>query len=356
MTPIHIDPEKPSLPISHPFIYSVYLARRNGPFATLGLAEDTWALNERILDERAFLDQTWLIHEEREKQLFTALKTTREGCVTVVFDASDRIQHMFFRYLFPDHPANAGKDLTEHAGAIRDMYVRLDGLLGRVRAKLRDGDALIVLSDHGFCSFRRGVNLNSWLHKQGYLHLEEGRTESGDWLSGVDWKRTKAFGLGLTGLFLNRRGREAEGIVDPGAEARELKKEIVGKLLRLRDPADDRRVIREMYDAEEIYDGPYRDDAPDLMIGYERGYRNSWEAAVGRVTAEVITDNVKSWSGDHCVDPKVVPGVLFTDQKLARSRPLPKMEDLAPTILDLLGVEPPAWMTGAPLFADGGES
>ncbi len=355
MTPIHIDPEKPSLPISHPLIYSVYLARRNGPFATLGLAEDTWALNERVLDEQAFLDQVWLNHEERERQLFTALETTRQGCVTVVFDTSDRIQHMFFRYLHRDHPANAGKDTTKHAGAIEEMYVRLDGLLGRAREKLKPDDALIVLSDHGFCSFKRGVNLNSWLHREGYLHLLPDRAESGDWLDGVDWARTKVFGLGLTGLFLNRRGREAEGIVDPGDEARALKREIIGKLMELRDPEGDRRVIRAMYDAEEVYDGPYRDDAPDLMIGYERGYRNSWEAAVGRVTADVITDNEKSWSGDHCVDPKVVPGVLFTDRQLPRTRPLPKMEDLAPTILALLGVAPPAYMTGASLFHEGDE-
>jgi len=355
MTPIHIDPEKPALPISHPFIYSAYLARKNGPFATLGLAEDTWALNERILDEQAFLDQVWLNHEEREKHLFTALATTRQGCVTVVFDTSDRIQHMFFRYLHKDHPANAGKDTERHADAIRDMYIRLDGLLGRLRKKLRPNDALIVLSDHGFCSFKRGVNLNTWLKEEGYLHLKEDREESGDWFEGVDWERTKAFSIGLTGMFLNRRGREAQGIVEAGDEARALKREMIGKLKSLTDPADDRRVIREVYDAEEIYDGPYGEDAPDLLIGYSRGYRNSWEAAVGRVTADVIIDNTRSWSGDHCVDPKVVPGVLFTDRKLPRTRPLPKMEDLAPTILDLLGVEPPGYMTGEPLFAEGAD-
>ncbi len=353
MTPIHIDPEKPTLPISHPFIYSAYLARKNGPFATLGLAEDTWALNERILDEQAFLDQVWLNHEEREKHLFTALATTRQGCVTVVFDTSDRIQHMFFRYLHKDHPANAGKDTEQHADAIRDMYVRLDGLVGRLREKLRPDDALIVLSDHGFCSFKRGVNLNTWLKQEGYLHLKEDREESGDWFEGVDWERTKAFSIGLTGMFLNRRGREAHGIVEAGEEARALKREIIRKLKLLTDPADDERVIREVYDAEEVYDGPYRSEAPDLLLGYHRGYRNSWEAAVGRVTADVITDNTKSWSGDHCVDPKVVPGVLFTDRKLPRKRPLPKMEDLAPTILDLLGVKKPGYMTGEPLFGEG---
>ena len=274
----------------------------------------------------------------------------------MVFDTTDRIQHMFFRYLFKDHPANEGKDTEVHADAIEKLYVRMDDLLGRVRERLGTGDALIVLSDHGFCSFKRGVNLNTWLREEGYLHLKDGAQTCGEWFEGVDWARTKAFTLGLTGLFLNRKGREAQGIVEEGEEAAALKAEITGKLGRLVDPKTGRRVIRRMYDAMATYDGPYRDDAPDLMIGYERGYRNSWDAAVGKVTSDVITDNTKSWSGDHCVDPEVVPGILFSDLKLRAGRPLPAMVDLAPTILELLGVEPPRYMTGKSLLPRRGES
>jgi len=351
VTPIQIDPEKPALPISHPFIYSVYLARLHGPFATLGLAEDTWALNERILDEQGFLDQAWLHYEEREKQLFTALETTRSGCVTIVFDTTDRIQHMFFRYLDADHPANAGKDTEVHKDTIRDLYVRMDELLGRVREKLRPRDALLLLSDHGFCQFKRGVNLNSWLKQEGYLFLKDDRAVSGEWFEGVDWGRTRAFCIGLTGMFLNRKGREAQGIVEEGAEARALKREIAAKLEALTDPKTGESVIKRMYDSEDIYSGPYRDESPDLLIGYERGFRNSWEAATGTVTEEVVTDNTKSWSGDHCVDPTVVPGIFLSDLVFREERP--RITDLAPTILDLLGVATPAYMTGRILAEDG---
>ncbi|MHC4473128.1 MAG: alkaline phosphatase family protein, partial [Planctomycetota bacterium] len=350
VTPIQIDPEKPALPISHPFVYAVYLARLNGPYATLGLAEDTWALNERIIDEKAFLDQAWLNHEEREKQLFTALETTRAGCVTAVFDTTDRIQHMFWRYRVPDHPANEGKDTEDFAKTIEELYVRMDDLIGRVRKRLRPDDAFLLLSDHGFCSFSRGVNLNSWLRDEGYLHLLDDRETSGEWFDGVDWERTSAFSLGLTGLFLNRKGREAKGTVEEGEEARALSREIAGKLVALVDPETGEKPIRRMYDAEEIYDGPYRDDAPDLIIGYERGYRNSWSAATGTVTESVFTDNTKSWSGDHCVDPEVVPGVLFSNLVIPAGRP--RIVDLAPTILDLLGVEPPRYMTGRSLLPE----
>jgi predicted AlkP superfamily phosphohydrolase/phosphomutase len=344
VTPIQIDPEKPAIPISHPVVYSVYLARMNGPFATLGLAEDTWALNERVLDEEGFLKQAWHHYEEREKQLFTALRTTRSGSISVVFDTTDRVQHMFYRYLEPDHPANEGKDTEKFATTIADLYVKMDDLVGRVRKEIRPDDALFVISDHGFTSFRRGVNINTWLLQNGYLALKNGDTTCGEWFDGVDWENTKAFSLGLTGLFLNRQGREAKGTVAPGDEAKALKAEIAAKLCALTDPATGEPVIRKLYDADEIFDGPYRADMPDFILGYERGYRNSWEAAVGRVTEEVVTDNTRSWSGDHCVDPELVPGVIFSDRKVRKERPM--LEDMAPTVLELLGVEPPGYMTG----------
>jgi predicted AlkP superfamily phosphohydrolase/phosphomutase len=347
VTPLMIDPERPALPISHPLNYSVWLAKKLGPFATLGLAEDTSALNEGITDEETFLAQAMAHQEEREKQLFATLATTRKGCVTVVFDAADRVQHMFFRTLDPTHPANAGRETERYRNVIRDLYVRFDDLVGKVRAKLRKGDALIVLSDHGFCPFRRGVNLNAFLHREGWLHLQEGADGSGAWFNGVDWSRTKAFALGLTGMFLNRAGREGRGIVTP-EEAPALRREIAEKLEALRDPADGARVVRKAYDAAEIYDGPYRDEAPDLLIGFSRGYRHSWKGATGVTREEVLTDNVKPWSGDHCVDPKVVPGVFFTDFRLAPG--LPRMTDVAPTILDLLGVAKPKHMTGHSLL------
>ncbi len=161
------------MPISHPFVYSIYLAKMLGPYATLGLAEDTWALNERVIDEEAFLKQAWLIFEERKRQLWDVIEKTNKGFVTVVFDTTDRISHMFYRYLDPTHPANRDKDTEKHKHVIRDVYTRMDSFLAEIREKIGDekDTVLMVMSDHGFCNFRRGVNLNAWLRDEGYLFL-----------------------------------------------------------------------------------------------------------------------------------------------------------------------------------------
>jgi predicted AlkP superfamily phosphohydrolase/phosphomutase len=352
MTPIHIDPEHPAMPISHPDVYSVYLAKKQGPFATLGLAEDTWALNERVIDEKAFFEQAMEIYEERERMFLDALAQTKQGLLTTVFDTTDRVQHMFYRYLDPSHPANAGKDTTEWADAIARVYERADALLGRVWSEVeREDTVFMVISDHGFTNFRRCVNLNTWLRDNGYLALKDGRETSGDWFEHVDWSRTRAFSLGLTGLFVNRKGREASGIVAEGDEYRKLVDEIARKLESLVDPENGQRVVRRARASYETFDGPYRLDAPDLLIGYEGGYRNSWECATGAVTTSVFSDNTKSWSGDHCVDPDIVPGVFFCNRPIAAERP--RLIDIPVSVVELFGQKRARYMQGEMIFADG---
>jgi predicted AlkP superfamily phosphohydrolase/phosphomutase len=227
----------------------------------------------------------------------------------------------------------------------------MDGLVGELRAKL-EGDPntmLMVISDHGFTDFRRGVNLNTWLHENGYLVLQPGHDTSGDWFAHVDWSKTRAFTLGLTGLFVNRKGREKEGVVEAG-ELSALCHEIKAKLEALVDPKTGTRVIREAFLTHEIHDGPYADAAPEILIGYEKGYRHSWECATGSVTREVFSDNLKSWSGDHCVDPSIVPGVFFCDRKIATDDPA--LSDVAPTVLESFGIDVPRYMQGRSLFSD----
>ena len=337
MTPLNLDPERPALPISHPPYYAAYLANLLGSYATVGMAEDTWALNEGAIDEDAFLRQAWDIFAEREGMFLDALENTRRGVVACVFDTSDRVQHMFYRRVGTADP---------HADTIADMYIRMDALVGKAMAAADGGTALFVLSDHGFCAFRRGVNINAWLRDHGYLHLQNGGRESGSFFDGVDWSRTRAYALGLGGFYLNMRGREALGIVE-GRDAELLKREIIDKLAELRDD-DGGAPIRKVYATASLYRGPYLDAAPDFIVGYNEGYRCSWEGAVGKVAARVIEDNRKAWSGDHCVDPVLVPGVLFSNRKIDAADP--GIEDLAPTALSLFGVERPAWMEGKPLL------
>jgi len=351
VTPINIDPGKPALPISWPSYYSVYLSKLIGEFATLGLAEDTWALNERVIDEEAFLQQTLDYHEEREKMFFNALKKSREGVIACVFDGTDRLQHMFFRYLDDKHPANKGKDIEKFKDTILEMYMRADEMVGRVMDMLGPNEHFMVISDHGFESFRHGVNVNSWLMKHGYLHLKDGATKSGDWFETVDWTRTKAYAFGLGGMYINQVGREADGIVARGEDTEALKKEIIEGLGGLKDDEHDDVAINDVFDNAALHpSGPYRDNGPDLIIGYNRGYRASWEGAVGRVTDTVISDNTKSWSGDHCIDPRLVPGVLFSNRKITAEDPA--IGDLAPTILTQFGVKVPDHMTGQVLAVE----
>jgi hypothetical protein len=340
VTPINLDPERPAMPISHPAYYSRCLALKIGPFATLGLAEDTWARNESVIGEDAFVRQSFDIDDERRAMMLAALDRLERGTLTCVFDATDRIQHMCWRGLS-----------SADAGAIERLYVRNDGLVGTLLDRLQPDDVLVVLSDHGFTSFDRGVNLNAWLLANGYLFLKDEGSASAEWLHDVDWARTRAYALGLSGLFLNVRGREAVGCVEEGEAAERLRHELCARLSGLPDGDDGAVAIERAVATRDVYSGPYRDEAPDLLIGYAKGYRASWAGAKGVVAGAVIEDNTKAWSGDHCVDPAVVPGVLFCSRPIPRSDP--GLVDLAPTILGIFGLAAPAHMDGRDLFAHG---
>ena len=346
VTPVNIDPGRPDLPISHPVTYSIYLAKLFGPYATLGLAEDTWALNEKVLDDQAFLAQCYANHEDRERMLFDALEKTQQGLCACVFDTTDRVQHMFWRYLEEDHPAAREVPRDQRPTVIQDLYARMDALIGRVMKQIDDQTLLMIVSDHGFKSFARCVNLNAWLHQNGFLVLKAGKTESGDWFDDVDWSRTRAYTMGLNGLYLNLKGRERAGIVEPGTEAESLKDELRGKLVGLADPASGRIGITGVFDCDAVYAGPYVDNAPDLIVGYGDGFRASWDSVMGKVTSQIFEDNLKAWSGDHCIDPRLVPGVLFCNHSIRESNLA--IVDVAPTVLKLFGIPLPGHLDGKP--------
>jgi predicted AlkP superfamily phosphohydrolase/phosphomutase len=346
MSAVQIDPGTPSLPISHPSAFAIYLAKKQGPFATLGLAEDTWALNEGVLDDAAFWKQCCDIHQEREQMFWDALEHVRSGLLVCVFDITDRAQHMFWRYEDPRHPLHPRERSPDLEDPLLQTYRMADDLIGKLRQRLGENTLLAVISDHGFRSFRRCVSLNAWLHRNGFLALREGEPP-GDWFRGVDWSRTRAFALGLAGIYLNLKGRERSGIVAPGEEADEIRQKIIDGLKGIQDPETGETAVFDVVDTRTAYRGPYAANAPDLIIAYGEGYRHAWESTVGKVTEEVFTDNRKSWSGDHCLRPDQVPGVFFSNWKLESNRP--RLMDLAPTILKAFGVTPPEYMDGAAL-------
>jgi predicted AlkP superfamily phosphohydrolase/phosphomutase len=345
VTPINIDPAKPAMPIAHPVFYSTYFAKRQGPFATLGLAEDTWALNAKILSDDDFIQQCKTSDTEREEMFFDALDKLRRGLCVCVFDGTDRIQHTFWRYMDDNHPARKEPTAdTQHEKAIENLYQDMDRLVGRLIDEYDDEQTVItIISDHGFNSFRRGVDLNRWLEQNGYLYLKENDRDK-KYLGAVDWSKTRAFALGLAGIYLNIKGREAQGIVQPGSEAQQLCDELAGKLTGLSDPETGQTAIKQAYDSSKVYTGPYKTEAPDIIVGYTKGYRVSWEAAVGQVTDKIFHDNIKAWSGDHCIDHTLVPGVLFCNRPIKTESP--RLIDIGPTVLDMFGLTVPSYMDG----------
>ncbi len=180
----------------------------------------------------------------------------------------------------------------------------------------------------------------------GYIALKDGATGEREWFGDVDWTKTRAFAMGLNGVYINQRGRERHGIVEPGAATQELRRELCRKLTGLADPASGRVGITEALDRRAVYHGPYVEGSPDLVICYARGFRAAWESVKGQVSGEVFSDNQKAWSGDHCGDPRLVPGVLFSNHKIEAADPA--IVDVAPTMLDIFGVKVPRHFDGKP--------
>ncbi len=334
VSPINFDPRKPFFPISFPGKYSRELARDIGLYYTQGMPNHVWALNEDRLSEKAFLQQAGDVLKERRAMLGLELSRLKGGILFCYFETIDIIQHMFWRYADPQHPLYQ-KD-AERMNEIEKWYVRMDEVLGDVLKKLNAEDALIVLSDHGFGTFRRAVHLNSWLRKKGYLALKHAQGASDqELLRSVDWAHTKAYALGFGGIYINQKGRESWGQVEPGEETAALKEQISKELGTWLDEPSQTPVVRKVYKQEDIFHGPYAKEAPDLYVGFNPGYRASWQTAMGGVPEGLVEDNLKKWSGDHLFDYTTVPGVIFSNRKMIRKDP--SIYDVAPSILKEAG-------------------
>lgn len=345
VSPINIDPHNPAVTISSPEEYAAELAARIGPYHTLGMPEETWSLNERRIDDKAYLDMVRTVLAEREAMYYDTLDRHDSELVVTVFVQTDRISHMFWRGIDPEHPLYA-ETSAEGRGAIRWIYRQADRILGETLTRMKPNDRLIVLSDHGFANFRRVVHLNRWLIDQGYLRLKPGHREAGVGFAGVDWSRSRAYALGLNGIFLNLKGREADGTVAP-EDAPALKREIQSRLSQLQDSKLGLPVIGKVFDGAEIYHGSETADAPDLVVGYREGFRASWQTVLGDAPKSLLDDNREKWSGDHCILPSAVPGVLFTSFQLPA--PVRSIADIAQLALrELPGPATPVRWNDAP--------
>jgi len=330
LTPINFANHTKSPPLSYPPGYGKQLAAEVGPYGTLGLAEDANALNEGLISESGFLTGCGLLESERERIFLFELNRFQQGILAAVFDTSDRIKHMFWRYLDQESPLYEEPGAAAYGQIIAQSYRKMDRILGHALARA-DGDTLLlVCSDHGFTHYRCSVHLNTWLAQQGYMALKEGETASRDKFAGVDWSRTKAYSLGLNSIFLNLRGREKEGAVDPRG-AGPIKTELGQRLKNL--TYQGKHVVRTVHDPQELYGPPANGQAPDLLIGYEAGFRSSWQTALGEVPEGAsIVANLGKWSGDHCCDSQIVPGIFLCN--IAGLVEKPHVKDICPLILD----------------------
>ncbi len=335
-TPINFDPRRPPFPISYPRDYSAKLAKNIGLYYTQGMPQDTWALTENRLDEKAFLEEADEILSEKERILNKELKEFKGGLFFFYFDTLDMIQHMFWRYLDPKHPLYEKNSLYQDT--VFKYYETMDRVVGEVLKRIDNDTTLIILSDHGFSSFRRAVHLNRWLLEKGYLVLKEGVNESKEFFENVDWPKTKAYALGFGGIYLNRVGREYYGIVSD-SEVKDLKQSITNGLKEFKDPRDGAKVIENVYDSESVLQGPYVNDAPDLFVGFNGGYRASWQTALGGVPQLLIEDNKRKWSGDHLIDPALVPGVIFVNRKIELNQT--HITNIASFVLSLFNANKP---------------
>ncbi len=360
LSAVNFDPAAPVFPVSSPGTYAKDLAGGIGLFSTLGMAEDHNGLNNGRFDERAYLDQCELVIKERERMMRFELDRFGEGFFFVLYDTPDRVQHMLWRFRDPAHPGFEPDRAKEYSTLIEQHYSRCDQLLAPVLEKMDGNTLLIVLSDHGFNTFRRAFDTNTWLYQNGLLALKNGSKpseEAGEAFASVDWSHTYAYAVGLGGLYLNFKGREREGIVAEGTEAEKVRNAIQNGLAGVIDQEAQASAISSVSRREDLYSGPYASNAPDLLVNFRPGFRVSWQSAVGGFANSLIEDNMRKWGGDHIIDPEAVPGILFTNRKLAAPRLSltlpqggPNIIDLAPTILNYLGVPVPKSMEGMNLL------
>ncbi len=348
---VNFDPAAPLFPVSSPGDYAKELAEKVGLFSTLGMAEEHNGLNNGRLDEAAYLQHCELVLRERERVMRFELDRFTEGFFFTLFDTPDRVQHMMWRFRDPKHPGYEAGLAPELATRIEEHYQRCDQLLSPVLDKVDENTLLFVLSDHGFGSFRRAFDTNTWLWQNGLLTLKDGRKpgeDLGEGFPSVDWSKTYAYAVGLGGIYLNLKGREGQGILEENGEAERVRHAIQTGLAELPDPNTHRPAVRSVSRKEELYAGPFVGSAPDLLVNFYPGFRVSWQSAVGGFSNEFVTDNLRRWSGDHIVDPDAVPGILFMNHAPIHNHA--NILDLAPTILNYLGVTLPSTMEGRSLL------
>jgi len=349
VTPVNIHPGNPAMPIGTPDSYSRELARDVGLFYTQGMPEDTSALSAGVFSDDEFRAQATMVLEEQMRFTRHELDRFTEGFLFSYFSTLDLNSHAFWRSLDDQHPLYTPKLAREHGDFLPSLYARIDDAVGWALERADDQTLVFVVSDHGFVPFRRQFNLNGWLMDKGFAEpINQHDRGAASYFQNTDWSRTQAYGVGINTLNLNLKGREGNGIVAAGEDFSMLRQSLIDQLLDYVDEETGENVFKSVHRPEDIYSGPCVEGAPDLILGYNRNYRASWDTILGAYPREIVLDNLDPWSGDHCMDSSFLQGVLLCNRPLRRSAP--RMQDLAPTILTALGVPIHEVMDGQSVF------
>lgn len=360
MSPVNFDPENPPTPMSYPEGFAGDIQKNIGPYRTLGWAEATWALNENRFSEQQFMDDLYKAFDDRAHVILNRLAAGNWDVLVGVIESTDRVQHMMWRYRDTSSPLYNAADAAKYGDSIMRVYKRADAFVGQVVDRLEPGTQVMIVSDHGFHGWNKAVNVNTWLVEQGYMVLK-GQGESrdrklddlfggGTFWENVDWSKTRAYAMGLGQIYFNTRGREGEGIVSPGAESLALANELVNRLKSdMIDPDTKQHIVRNVYKRDDVYSGEYLGNASDLQLGFEDGYRVSWQTAQGGTPKGIVYNNMQKWSGDHGgYDYQTTSGVLITNRPISTTTP--NIIDIAPTVLQHFGVAVPKSIDGKPLW------
>jgi predicted AlkP superfamily phosphohydrolase/phosphomutase len=304
------------------------------------------------MPEDAFLDDVRATMAWREELVLDELDRGEFDLLVGAWTGPDRVSHLFWRFRDPKHPLYTEEGAAKYGQAVEETYKRMDETVGKVMERLKDDDLLMVLSDHGFHSFRKGFNVNTWLIRNGY-QAAVGQTDpatavnNNEFLDGIDWANTQAYSLGLGSIFLNVQGREARGIVAE-EDVPDVIAEIAGKLAEVTDPATGDKVFSHIYTVDD-FSGIATDNAPDIQLGYAEGYQSSKDTVKGSAPAELFEATTDKWSGEHAAsDFQETPGIFFSNQPIDSETP--RIIDLGATALRYLEVPVPRDYEGESLL------
>ncbi len=345
ISPIQIHPDN-NLHISYPESYAKELYKRFGPFKTMGWAVDTWTISSGLSDEEQFLSDMYQTEGAYEKIMKDLLKDSDCDMYVQIYEFTDRVAHILWRYVDEKHPLYDRANAPKYQNELKKSYMYMDKIIGEAMDLIPKDCLLMVVSDHGFASFRKEVNYNRWLVDNGFMKLKEdtGMMSLYDLFDdnrllfkNVNWSQTKAYAMGLGNIYINLKGREKWGIVERGKEYDEVVNKIIEELPKMVDEETGEHPVCKVYKRDDIYKNFKDDLVPDLRVSNNNGYRVSWQTSLGGVPDKLITLNLKPWSGDHCsLDPMWVKG-LFVSNKPVDGEV--NILDIAPTVLNYLRVK-----------------